>query len=154
MKGISMNYTIKEVSERVGIHFSNMYKAVSKLPVDSEFIEIITNENGRKVKYITEKGLAYFLDTHNKKCRSHFSTNNNTNFQSSTNNDKYIDFLISQIKEKDNQIKDLMELNRNNQVLIQELHSINGQLLEKEKMLLGSGDPKAKNKRRFFSFLR
>lgn len=154
MKGISMNYTIKEVSERVGIHFSNMYKAVSKLPVDSEFIEIITNENGRKVKYITEKGLAYFLDTHNKKCRSHFSTNNNTNCQSSTNNDKYIDFLISQIKEKDNQIKDLMELNRNNQVLIQELHSINGQLLEKEKMLLGSGDPKAKNKKRFFSFLR
>ena len=52
-----MNYTIKEVSERVGIHFSNMYKAVSKLPVDSEFIEIITNENGRKVKYITEKVL-------------------------------------------------------------------------------------------------
>ena len=160
MRCENMNYTVKEVSKRLNVHISCIYRKIEKFSMDSGFLTYSHNANGRKTAYITEEGFRYLSSIYNSERQ--FSTQNDKNKKKNAEfcqnshkgeNDiqnEYINFLLAQLKEKDTQIANLLELNRNNQVLIQELNSTNIKLLEKEKLLLESGKT---SKKRPFSFL-
>jgi hypothetical protein len=112
-------YSVKEVSEVLNLSLVSVYKKFKK----PEIKPYIVKKEG--IKYISEEGLEILKGLKDNSENTGQSKQHN-NADDGILND-YINHLKEQLKQKDTQIQQLIELNKNNQILLKQ---------EKDKVLL------------------
>ena len=129
-------YNVEEVAKRVGVSKVTIYKKIKRL---KELEKFLVNKEDRV--YILDEGIKILKESINK--NKYNSSKSNVEYEVSADldvNNELINMLKDQLKEKDIQIKEkdkqlneLINLNKNNQILLKqqqekELHQL--QLVE------------------------
>ena len=122
-------FTVEEVSKLLSVSKVTIYAKLKK------YESKVVVKQGKK--YVTEELLSLIKQELNlKEClKDNLKVENNTgaiNQEIATDRDDLINFLKQQLEEKDKQIEELINLNKNNQILLkqQQDKEINQKLLE------------------------
>lgn len=115
-------YSIKEVSELLGVSRKTVYNAIKKAEKKGVTYIVKNDVNGNKK--VTEQGYSYLSEVYSK--NSEFKNNSDSNDKSLVNQlleqlrskDIQLSEKDKQIQEKDSQISQLIEQSRNYQVLL------------------------------------
>ena len=115
-------YNVEEVSKMIGVSRVTIYKKIKKL---QELEKYIVNKEDRV--YILEAGIKILKDNINKNKKKDKIENKEISIDLQESNKELINILKEQLKEKDIQIKEkdkhiseLINLNKNNQVLLKQ----------------------------------
>ena len=121
-------FSVKEVSKQVNKSDRTIYRLIKKLPSDIQN-EVIKNNVG--VTVVSDRVRQYIVDYYSKNPSSFSYNSASEGVKDSVNSNKELEFLKSQLYEKDKQIEYLQKhiekitkLNENMQVLLQNQQQI------------------------------